>query len=216
MLEDYSREYTQRRRAAPTGDEDDPTAYTDRYGIRRHRGRVGSGSMGSDIKDAAFDIWGNFVGGRDRAGGRVEGGPPVTGIDRWKLANDPQWAAERGIDTARLDDRFRLTPNIDRMQRTNNPQVTSSGKRWGDAVQAARNQDATRDEYHKERLARYQEFNRALAQRRSREPYGGYGRYGYTAGYQGSGGIRGSSTGSAYSIGGAGIVGGSTGSAYST
>jgi hypothetical protein len=247
MLEDYN-DYDASLRQRPPPSEERNVAYTDKYGIRRHRGRVGQGSMGPDIRDAAFDIWGNFLSGRDVRGGEVVGKTPITGVDRWKMANDPEWAAAKGYDTANLSDRYRLTPGIDRYKKQfseKNPQLTSSGQRWEDAVAAARNQDVIRNQYDAQRMQQYRDFQLALQRRRGQAPYGGYGQYGYTAGYQGGyggggyginpyyggggyggGAIRGGSTGSAYSsgssgssgsysIGGSGIRGGSMGSAYS-
>ena len=182
------------------------------------------------VRNAVYDIWGNLIGGKDLAGDQVRDRMPMSGVDRFKLANEAGWAESRGIDPNQIPDEWRLTPNIDRYQKQfrDQPQMTSWGKRWEDAVSAAKNQDNVRDQYHAERLAQYHDFQRALAERRAererggseQDDSGGYG-YGYSGGYGRGGGYGGinyggsGGGGSSYSIGGGGIRGGSTGSAYS-
>lgn len=114
--------------------------YQDRYGIVRSRGRVG-GSTGiaqqAQVRNAAYDFWGNLVDGQygtdaiDEHGNVHHAGeqfqrtaPPMTNLDRYHAGA--------------------MTPGLDAWHRANPDQKTSWGQPWGEAVKAAQGADRSR------------------------------------------------------------------------
>ena len=149
-------------------------SYLDK-GVLRRRGRVGSSASG--LRKAVYDIWGNVIKGEDMGGRAYQFAGP-TGIDRWKAANlqGVPGALTPNIDAFKQQfvGRTRPRPNPEssgayysQQEEPQSQQLTSWGKRWEDAVQAARNQEMLRSQLDAERMQRYRSFENALDERRS-------------------------------------------------